>query len=215
VIATPRGPLSFITPLLGRYNLANALAAVAAAEALALPHEAMGAALAAARPLPGRLEPVACGQSFPVFIDYAHTDAALAAALSSARELTGRRIVVVFGCGGDRDSGKRPLMGRVAGELADHAIATTDNPRSEDPLAILAAVEVGLKQSGSRSWEVVPDRRQAIARALNLADPDGAVLVAGKGHERVQIVGGREIPFSDLSEITRALEERLGQAAHR
>ncbi|MFN7961890.1 MAG: UDP-N-acetylmuramoyl-L-alanyl-D-glutamate--2,6-diaminopimelate ligase [Thermoanaerobaculia bacterium] len=214
-ISTPRGRLSFSTPLLGRYNLANALAAVAAAEALELPHAAIAETLAAQQPLPGRLEPVDRGQSFSVLIDYAHTDAALAAALSSLKELSGKKVILVFGCGGDRDPGKRPLMGRVAGELADLPIATSDNPRSEDPLAILEAVEEGLKASGNRAYRIVPDRREAIRLAIELADADCAVLVAGKGHEQVQIFRDGRVPFSDYQEILAALEARLGHAAHR
>jgi UDP-N-acetylmuramoyl-L-alanyl-D-glutamate--2,6-diaminopimelate ligase len=211
VLSTPRGDLPFVTHLLGRYNLLNLLAAAAAAEALGLPHAAVTAALAAQRPIPGRMEPVDRGQPFAVFVDYAHTDAALAAALRSAREIAGTgKVAVVFGCGGDRDRGKRPLMGRVAGELADLAILTSDNPRTEDPLAILAAIEEGVKASGRTGYRVVPDRREAIREAIFTAEPGWAVLVAGKGHEREQIVGDRKIPFSDFDEIEKALEERFG-----
>jgi UDP-N-acetylmuramoyl-L-alanyl-D-glutamate--2,6-diaminopimelate ligase len=119
-------------------------------------------------------------------------------------------VAVVFGCGGDRDPGKRPLMGRIAGELADLPILTSDNPRSEDPLAILAAVEEGVRASGNRDYRVVPDRREAIRLALAAAEPGWAVLVAGKGHEREQVVGDRRLPFSDREEIGQALEERFG-----
>jgi UDP-N-acetylmuramoyl-L-alanyl-D-glutamate--2,6-diaminopimelate ligase len=213
VLRTPRGPLPFSTSLLGSYNLANLLAAAAAAEALGLPHGAIANALAAQRPVPGRMEPVDRGQPFPVFVDYAHTDAALEAALRSAREMEGiRKIAVVFGCGGDRDRGKRPLMGKAAGALADLPVATSDNPRSEDPLAILAAVEEGLKASGNTAYRLVPDRREAIRQAIAAAGPGWAVLVAGKGHEREQILGDRKIPFSDFEEIATALEERFGSA---
>ncbi len=174
-MATPRGDLAITTPLLGRYNLSNLLAAVAAAEALGLPHAAVAAALAAQPPVPGRLEPVDRGQPFPAFVDYAHTDAALVAALGAVREIAAGpgtdgerrgRVAVVFGCGGERDPGKRPVMGKVAGELADLPIATSDNPRREDPLAILAGVEEGLKQSGNGAYRVVPDRREAIRAAV-------------------------------------------------
>jgi UDP-N-acetylmuramoyl-L-alanyl-D-glutamate--2,6-diaminopimelate ligase len=214
VLRTPRGTLRFSSPLLGLYNLANLLAAAAAAEALDLPHAAVIRAFADQRPIPGRMEPVDRGQPFPVFVDYAHTDAALDAALRSAREVAGPggKVAVVFGCGGDRDPGKRPLMGRVAGELADLPIATSDNPRSEDPLAILAAVEEGLKASGNPAYRLVPDRREAIRQALATAEPGWVVLVAGKGHEREQIIGDRKIPFSDFTEIEKALEERFGSA---
>ncbi len=213
VISTPRGPLAFSTPLLGRYNLLNTLAAAAVAEALDVPPAAIAEAIRHQEPLPGRLEPIAAGQPFGVYIDYAHTDAALAAAISSLKELSGKRVITVFGCGGDRDPGKRPLMGRVVGELADLAILTSDNPRSEDPLAITAMAEEGLKASGAKGYLVIPDRREAIAKAISLADPESAVLVAGKGHENVQILRDRSVPFSDLTEIRHALEARFGRAA--
>jgi UDP-N-acetylmuramoyl-L-alanyl-D-glutamate--2,6-diaminopimelate ligase len=209
VLLTPRGEAPFVSPLLGRYNLSNLLAAAAGAETLGLPLEAVVAAFASQQPVPGRMEPVVRGQPFPVFVDYAHTDAALDAALRSAREIAaGGKVAVVFGCGGDRDPGKRPLMGKVAGELADLVIATSDNPRSEDPRAILAAVEEGLRQSGNDGYRLVPDRREAIREVLAMAEPGWVVLVAGKGHEREQIVGAERLPFSDLEEIVKALEER-------
>jgi UDP-N-acetylmuramoyl-L-alanyl-D-glutamate--2,6-diaminopimelate ligase len=207
---TPRGALAIESPLLGRYNLDNLLAAVAAGEALELPHQAMARGIAGRRPIPGRMERVDRGQPFPVFVDYAHTDAALAAALASVREVAGGKVAVVFGCGGERDPGKRSLMGRTAGELADLPIVTSDNPRGEDPLAIIAAVEEGVKASGNRRYRLVPDRREAIRAAVAAAGPGWAVLVAGKGHEREQIVGDRKLPFSDVEEIGRALEERFG-----
>lgn len=222
-VATPRGDLEITSPLLGRFNLSNLLAAVAAAEVLGLPHDAVVAALAVQPPVPGRLEPVDRGQPFPAFVDYAHTDAALAAALGAVREIAGDergaempgqgRVAVVFGCGGERDPGKRPVMGRVAGELADLPIATSDNPRREDPLAILAAVEEGLKQSGNGSYLVVPDRREAIraaVAAVSEGGPGWAVLIAGKGHEDVQVVGDSKLPFSDRDELAQALTERYG-----
>ncbi len=215
IAATPRGRLPVSTPLLGSYNLLNVLAVIAIGEALELPHETTAAALAEARPLTGRLEPVDLGQDFPVLVDYAHTPAALDAAARSVRELSGRKLILVFGCGGDRDPGKRPLMGELAGDLAELPIATTDNPRSEDPLNILAAVEEGLRASGSRSYRIVPDRREAIRLAVELAGPEWAVLVAGKGHEQRQIFHDRTVPFSDRGELTAALEARLGHAAHR
>jgi UDP-N-acetylmuramoyl-L-alanyl-D-glutamate--2,6-diaminopimelate ligase len=216
VLSTPRGDLPFTSPLLGRYNLSNLLAAAAAAETLELPHAAVAAAFAAQRPVPGRMEPVDRGQPFAVYIDYAHTDAALDAALRSVREMVDvEKVAVVFGCGGDRDPGKRPMMGKVAGELADLVIATSDNPRSEDPLAILAAVEEGLRASGNRGYRLVPDRREAIREAITAAGPGWAVVVAGKGHENEQIVGDRKLPFSDLEETGKALEERFGSAVGR
>jgi UDP-N-acetylmuramoyl-L-alanyl-D-glutamate--2,6-diaminopimelate ligase len=211
VFATPRGPLPFASPLVGRYNLENLLAAVAAAEALSLPREAIARGIAARGPIPGRMQPIEHGQPFAVFVDYAHTDAALAAALAAVREVAGGgKVAVVFGCGGERDPGKRATMGRIAGELADLAIVTSDNPRGEDPLAIITAVEAGVKESGNTSYRLLPDRRAAIRAAVDAAGPGWIVLVAGKGHEREQILGDRKLPFSDADELGRALEERFG-----
>lgn len=212
-IDTPRGTLDVRSPLLGAFNLDNVLAAVAAAEALGLAHDPVARGLASVRPLPGRLEPVDRGQPFPVFVDFAHTEAALEAALRSVRGICGERLLlVVFGCGGDRDPGKRQPMGRVAGALADLPIITSDNPRSEDPLAIIAEIEKGMRQSGNDSYRVIPDRRQAIRGAVRRADAGWAVLIAGKGHETVQIVGDAKLPFSDKAELESALEERFGTA---
>lgn len=213
-LATPRGKVTFRSPLLGRYNLSNLLAAAAAAEALELPFEAVARGIAATLPLAGRMDAVRAGQPFLAVVDYAHTDAALGAAIRSLRELTGTKVVVVFGCGGDRDPGKRPMMGRVAGDLADLPIATSDNPRSEDPLAILSAVEDGLKASTNRNYRIVPDRREAIRRAVTVAMGGGwSVLVAGKGHENEQIVGNQRLPFSDRNELERAIVEQRGAEA--
>ena len=210
-IATPRGELALTSSLIGRYNLSNLLAAVGVAEALELPHEAVRRGVAALKPLAGRLEPIDVGQSFPVLVDYAHTPAALEASLESLRELGDHRLVVVFGCGGDRDRGKREPMGEVAGRLADVAIATSDNPRGEDPMAILAAVERGLVASGRRDFVIEPDRRLAIQRAVALAcdDPRSLVMVAGKGHEQEQVIGGRRLPFNDREELEMALRHGL------
>lgn len=205
VISTPRGAFRFETPLLGRYNLLNILAAVGVGEALGLTHAAMARALAEFRPLTGRLEPVGSGEPVPVLLDFAHTPAALEAALESLRELAGARISLVFGCGGDRDPGKRALMGRIAGDKADRIYATSDNPRSEDPHAILAQIEEGLKASGNLNYVVLPDRREAIRRAIAEAEPGSAVLVAGKGHEEQQIFADRTITFSDRQEVLDAL----------
>lgn len=211
VIDTPRGPLAIHTALRGRYNLENVLSTIAVGEALALPHEAMAGALANRAPVHGRLEPVEAGQDFPVLIDYAHTPVALEAALDAVREMLAPRdgkLLAVFGCGGDRDTDKREPMGKAVGARADLAIATSDNPRSEDPLAILDAVKRGL-DAGGGSYRVVPDRQQAIRDAIAHAwreRPRWAVVVAGKGHEAVQLIGGETLPFSDHDEAARAIE---------
>ncbi len=207
------GEFEIASPLLGRYNLSNLVAAIAGALALRsveISRTAIVAAAAAQRPISGRMEPIECGQPFAAIVDYAHTDAALAAAIGAVREIAPGRTIVVFGCGGDRDPGKRPVMGRVAGELADLAIATSDNPRSEDPHAILAAVEEGLRSTGRNNYLLIPDRRDAIRTAIAAAEEGSAVLVAGKGHERDQTIGDRRLPFSDHDEIERSLQERFG-----
>ena len=213
-IATPRGELCFRSRLVGRYNLDNLVAAVAAAEALELDHQAVASGISEQPTLPGRLETVACGQPYPVLIDYAHTPGALEAALASVAELSDRRIALVFGCGGDRDRGKRPIMGRIAGELAALPIVTSDNPRGEAPQAILSAVEEGLEASGNREYRLLPDRREAIRRAVAIAaaGDDWLVMVAGKGHERFQLVAGRRTRFSDREELVRAIREHGGGA---
>jgi UDP-N-acetylmuramoyl-L-alanyl-D-glutamate--2,6-diaminopimelate ligase len=207
-VATPRGELRLASRLVGPYNLENLLATVAVGEALALPHETVERALRDVAPVPGRMEPIDRGQPFPVFVDYAHTDDALASALDAVRRITGRKVAVVFGCGGDRDRGKRPLMGRVAGERAELVMVTSDNPRSEDPQSIMAAIEEGVKASGNPNYRMLPDRRDAIRRAVAIAGPEWALLVAGKGNEDGQEIAGVKLPFSDREELVQALDER-------
>ncbi len=209
-IETPRGSYPIESPLLGRYNLENLLATAAAGEALGMDPEAIREGLTRRQPIPGRLEPVDRGQPFPVYVDYAHSPGALESLLRSVAEFSGRRIIVIFGAGGDRDQGKRAPMGRVAGKLADLPILSSDNPRGEDPLAIIRMVEVGIKEAGNANYRIVPDRREAIRRAIAVAGPEHVVLVTGKGHEEVQQIGGQIIPFSDREEISAALEERYG-----
>ncbi len=172
-------------PLPGSFNVLNALCAIAAARALGISDAEIVTALPRAGTVPGRFEPVDEGQGFAVIVDYAHTPDSLENALRAARELTSGRIVCVFGCGGDRDRGKRPLMGRVAAEHADHVIVTSDNPRSEDPDAIIAEVLEGIGSEHPRV-EALVDRREAIERAVGLARTGDVVLIAGKGHEQGQ-----------------------------
>ena len=208
-IETPSGRIGLSSGLLGRFNLENLTAAVAASWALGVSAEAVRDAAADQPPLAGRLEPVDRAQGFPVLVDYAHTEAALRAALSAVRELGGhRRIVVVFGCGGDRDRGKRELMGRAAGELADLAIVTDDNPRGEEPGLIHAAIVAGLDAVRGCAWEVVADRRAAIRRAVAVAaaEPGWTVLIAGKGHEATQTFRHLTAPFCDRDEAEAALD---------
>lgn len=182
-------------PAGGAFNVSNALAAATAALELDIDAEVIVEGLADADPVPGRFQTVAAGQPFDVIVDYAHTPDSLDQVLQALRPVTAGRLIVVFGCGGDRDQGKRPLMGEVAAARADVVIATSDNPRSEDPMRILDAIVEGAKGAGL--LEVEPDRRSAIARALGMARGGDVVLVAGKGHETTQIVGDVAVPFSD------------------
>jgi UDP-N-acetylmuramoyl-L-alanyl-D-glutamate--2,6-diaminopimelate ligase len=196
-VVHPAGRFRISSPLLGRFNVDNLLGAAAAGLSLGLTEDEVAAGCAAVVRVPGRLERVEAAQAYPIVVDYAHTEDALRRLLLAVRDLTDRKIVLVFGCGGDRDRGKRAPMGKVAGTLAEIAIATSDNPRSEDPEAILAEVEVGLVASGTTKYLKVPDRREAIRTAIDLANPGTIVVIAGKGHERVQVIGNRSIPFDD------------------
>jgi UDP-N-acetylmuramoyl-L-alanyl-D-glutamate--2,6-diaminopimelate ligase len=196
----PEATVEVRLPLVGIHNLRNALAAAAAAHAFGVAPEAIAKGLVGARPLRGRLEPVATGLGVPIFVDYAHTPEGLRAVLQSLSKITDRRLIVVFGAGGDRDRGKRGPMGFAVGELADVAVVTSDNPRSEDPAVIADAVAAGVRAAGKEPV-VELDRRAAIGRALELADPRSLVLVAGKGHESTQTIGGNRIPFVDQDVI--------------
>jgi UDP-N-acetylmuramoyl-L-alanyl-D-glutamate--2,6-diaminopimelate ligase len=190
--------------LRGRFNVENVLGVVAAARLLGIPDEAVAAGVESVGGVPGRFEVVDEGQPFTVVVDYAHKPGALENVLRAARELTAGRVLCVFGAGGDRDPGKRPLMGRIASELADVPILTSDNPRSEDPATIAEQVLAGM----SREPEVELDRRAAIVRAIEQAEPGDVVVIAGKGHERGQEIAGRIVPFDDrevTSEALRAL----------
>jgi UDP-N-acetylmuramoyl-L-alanyl-D-glutamate--2,6-diaminopimelate ligase len=198
--------ISVALPLVGVHNLRNALAAAAAAYAAGLDARAIRRGLAQAHPLPGRMERVPVDAPFPVFVDYAHTPDGLRSVLQALRRVTDRRLIVVFGAGGDRDRGKRGPMGFAVGELADVAIVTSDNPRSEDPAKIAEAVAEGVRAAGADPL-VVLDRRQAIATALETANQRALVLVAGKGHEACQTIGDERVPFSD-QEVVRAEARR-------
>jgi UDP-N-acetylmuramoyl-L-alanyl-D-glutamate--2,6-diaminopimelate ligase len=194
--------------LRGRFNVENALGALGASRLLGIGDDAIVRGLEAVRGVPGRFESVAEGQPFEVIVDYSHKPDALESVLRTARALTTGRVICVFGCGGDRDRGKRPLMGRIASELADVAILTSDNPRSEDPLAIIDEVLVGV----TGEIEVEPDRAAAIARAVAEAADGDVVLIAGKGHEQGQEFADRTIPFDDR-EVAREALRHLGARA--
>ncbi len=192
-------------PLIGRFNVSNALAALAAATSLGINLRDAVLSLSKAPQVPGRLEAVPAKRQFQIFVDYAHTDDALLNVLKTLRELAPRKLICVFGAGGDRDHAKRPLMGRVADQNADFSIITSDNPRKEDPLAIIEEVKKGFR---SNNYEAVPDRAEAITRAISLAQPRDIVLIAGKGHETYQEFADHTVPFDDLQVAQRALENQ-------
>jgi UDP-N-acetylmuramoyl-L-alanyl-D-glutamate--2,6-diaminopimelate ligase len=217
LLSTPRGPIPVRSPLVGTHNLENLLCAAGLALALGISPEATGRGLSRSGGAPGRLERVE-GPARPgvlAFVDYAHTDDALSRALSALRGLSPRRVICLFGCGGDRDRGKRPLMGKAAVTGAELAVVTSDNPRTEAPEAIIADILPGLggarrlsikeAQEGQAGYLVEPDRRAAIALALSCAGAGDVVLLAGKGHEDYQIVGTAKRPFSDRDEARKAL----------
>jgi UDP-N-acetylmuramoyl-L-alanyl-D-glutamate--2,6-diaminopimelate ligase len=184
------------SPLLGRVNVSNILAAIGTGLSYGMDLDAIASAVPACRAVPGRFEPVDQGQSFLVAVDYAHTDDALRNAIQTARSLSKGKVITLFGCGGDRDRSKRPLMGMAAAELSDFVVLTSDNPRSEDPLAIMNDVLVGLGRFDS-PYVAEPDRAKAIQIAIERAQPGDVVLVAGKGHETYQILKDRTIHFDD------------------
>ncbi len=215
--ATPQGSCPVRLHIGGAFNVANALAALATGLALEIPLQVGAAALETVRGVPGRFEPVREGQDFAVIVDYAHTPDGLENVLRTARQITRGRVVVVFGCGGDRDRAKRPLMGRLAVELADLAVVTSDNPRSEEPEAIIDEILRGIRATARelrRARVVVePDRRAAIHHAVAVAAPGDIVIIAGKGHEAYQEVRGVRHPFDDRVVAREALRARQGSAA--
>jgi len=207
LVESPAGSATLDSHLAGEVNIFNLLAAFTAAHARGVPFDRLVAAVPRLRPVPGRFQPVSAGQPFTVIVDYAHTDDALRNLTALARQMTGRtggRVITLFGCGGDRDRTKRPKMGLAAGEGSDMVVVTSDNPRSEDPMEILAEIEPGLRAT-SVKYLVEPDRATAIGIALGQAAPGDIVLIAGKGHEKEQILADRTIPFDDAEVALRAL----------
>ncbi len=212
ILEVPRLGVSERVSLLltARFNVENALAAATTALALGLPLQAVLRALAGVEGVPGRFQAVRAGQPFGVLVDYAHTPDSLENALAAARDLTVGRLIVVFGCGGDRDRGKRPLMGEIAARLADLAVVTSDNPRTEEPSAIIADILSGISPEGHAAVSTEEDRRAAIAGALRGARAGDTVLIAGKGHEQGQIVGRERLPFDDRTVALEVLAELFG-----
>ena len=215
-LESPRGSARIVSRLAGEVNVSNLLAALAAAHARGIAFDELAEFAPKLNPVPGRFQPVDAGQPFTVIVDYAHTDDALRNLTTLARQMTsstGGHVVTLFGCGGDRDRTKRPKMGLAAGEGSDFVVATSDNPRSEDPMAILAEVEPGLRASGVK-YVIEPDRASAIYAALESAQAGDIVLIAGKGHEKEQILADRTIPFDD-SEMALSALHQLGYGKER
>jgi UDP-N-acetylmuramoyl-L-alanyl-D-glutamate--2,6-diaminopimelate ligase len=207
----PGGRIAVSSRLVGKHNLYNILAASAAALALGLSPQEVVKGIAALAGVPGRFERVANKLGCQIIVDYAHTDNALLNLLETARELKPRKIILVFGAGGNRDKEKRERMGDVAARLSDWTFITSDNPRSEDPLQIIADIEKGFRKNKATSYEIVPDRKEAIRKALDMAGKGDTVLVAGKGHEDYQIFKDRTIHFSDIEVVSSLLEDRKGE----
>lgn len=211
-LATPVGGTAIKLKMTGLFSVYNALAATAVAYAEGLPLAQIKAVLEGVSGIPGRFELVDAGQNYTVIVDYAHTPDGLGNVLRAVREFAPARVLTVFGCGGDRDRTKRPLMGEEAGKYSDYCVVTSDNPRTEEPGAIIAEILPGLQRTiGAGGFEIQPDRREAIARALELAQAEDIVVIAGKGHETSQIFAEQTIPFDDR-QIARELIQRRGEA---
>jgi UDP-N-acetylmuramoyl-L-alanyl-D-glutamate--2,6-diaminopimelate ligase len=207
---TPKEKLAIFSPLIGRVNVYNILAAAAASFARGCSSDAITRGVGSLPYVPGRFQRVDCGQPFTVVVDYAHTDDALRNLTALAREFVSRngaaaRVITLFGCGGDRDRAKRPLMGEAAGRGSDFVVLTSDNPRSEDPRAIINDALVGLQKTGTK-YAVEADRRKAIALAISEARPGDIVLLAGKGHEKVQVTREGSHPFDDVEVANEILQ---------
>jgi UDP-N-acetylmuramoyl-L-alanyl-D-glutamate--2,6-diaminopimelate ligase len=213
ILETPVGTLPIRTFLPGQANLDNVAAAAACAVALELVPESIPAGVLALENIPGRMERIDCGQPFDVFVDYAHTPAALERVLGWVAEVAANRVLVVFGCGGERDADKRPAMGRVAVQRADLVFLTSDNPRGEDPAQILDQIAEGVAGAAERCRAIV-ERKEAIRAALSAARKGDVVIIAGKGHETLQIVGDDRRPFDD-GEVARETLAELGWKGER
>lgn len=211
-LATPKGTLALSSNLVGSHNVSNVMAAAAAAHLLGVRDEAIVAGVAGLAGVPGRVERIPNRRGIRVYVDYAHTPDGLDRVLEGLRALAAGRLITVFGCGGDRDRTKRPKMGQAAARRSDRVLVTSDNPRNEDPLAIIGEIVPGVVAEGFAEgdlsdaegkgiYEVIPDRQSAIRRALEIARPGDTVVIAGKGHEHVQIIGDRSLPFDDREAV--------------
>jgi len=208
---TPKGNIEIISRLFGCHNVYNILFAMGSALALGVSLEEIRRGVCALKDIPGRSQRVDEGQNFTVLVDYAHTDDALKNTIKAARDLTDRKIITVFGCGGDRDKDKRPKMGEVAGWYSDYTIITSDNPRHEDPAGIAKSIEKGIKKAvDTEKYCVILDRKQAIERALQMAEKNDIVIIAGKGHEDYQIFRDRRIHFDDCETAKELIKKMPG-----
>ncbi len=199
------------TKLIGRHNIYNILAAIGCAYSQNMDLEKVADGIKKFETVPGRFETVNAGQPFSVIIDYAHTPDALGNLIQAARTIKHEKIITVFGCGGDRDRSKRPLMGEIVGRMSDYTIITSDNPRSEKPELIALDVEVGLQRVKCKNYEIVLDRTDAIKKAVELCSPDDILLIAGKGHENYQIIENEKIPYNDKEVVIKILTEKYGK----
>ncbi len=208
-LKSPGGNIDITLKLPGYYNVYNALAAAGAAVALGVDIDKIKEGLESLESVPGRFERVDCGQDFSVIVDYAHTPDGLEKIITAARQLTQKKLITVFGCGGDRDRGKRPAMGRIAVELSDYTIITSDNPRNEEPLKIIKDIKSGINELGRARFETEEDRRLAIKLAIGRAGKGDIVVIAGKGHEQGQEIAGKIIPFDDVEVVRELLGEMM------
>jgi UDP-N-acetylmuramoyl-L-alanyl-D-glutamate--2,6-diaminopimelate ligase len=214
-LTTPMGPIRVDSPLLGWPNLYNWMAAIGTALAAGIDREPIEAGIRALRTVRGRFEQIETGGDEAILVDYAHKPDALEKLLRAIRELAPqRRIILVFGCGGDRDAGKRPLMGEIAARMADETIITSDNPRGEDPIVIIRQIEAGYRSAGRDDCDAMPERREAIASAVAKAGPETVVVIAGKGHETYQVVGDEILHFDDREEVELALRKKSEKSVH-
>ena len=211
-VTTPQGDLIVRSQLVGEHNVYNILSAIGVGIAMGMPSDLLVTSIASVQNVPGRFERISLGQDFTVVVDYAHTEDALLRVLLTAQSLKRSKIITVFGCGGDRDAGKRPKMGQVAVRHSDLAILTSDNPRTEDPLTILNEIEKGILQIPNpirSDYRMIPDRREAIEAAIGEAESDDIVLIAGKGHEDYQIVGTERLNFDDRQVAREVIQQRV------
>jgi UDP-N-acetylmuramoyl-L-alanyl-D-glutamate--2,6-diaminopimelate ligase len=204
----PAGELFVSSPLLGKPNLYNILASIAVSLTLNLPIHAIQEGVSSLQGVPGRFEKIENSLGLHIFVDYAHTDDALRNLLETIRELKPKRIILIFGAGGDRDKTKRARMGKVAGELSDFSILTSDNPRSENPIAIISDIEKGMKKTGSKDYTIIPERKEAIKHAISIGEKGDYILVAGKGHESYQIIKEKIFHYNDAEFLRNILSGR-------